>query len=522
MNFLRLLISVSVLSLFAPAALRALELGKAVGPVKLTTLTGEPLVMNNYSERPGTAVLFVSARCLATDAALAEINKLHAKYRLRNLLFVGVCSNEAESGEELRTFSQRRGLIFPVERDPSGEVARQFGATATPELFLLDRGGTLVFHGGVANEAGRKAADAAMASLMAKKPIATPTSPVEGTPIDRPGPPREIDDLYGTVWHSAELVFETIPAAAHHCSVICQAANGDLLCLWYGGTYESADDQTLFLARRPAGERVWNEPQALLQNAAQPPGNGIIFRGRDETLWIIWARMEGTRPMRRGSGWGHCRLMIRSSADHGATWSDDTPVFEHDAWNVPRNPPITLTDGTMLLGVEGMEDKADGSDFLALAPGESRWKKIGFTPGGSQPAIVERSDGSVLALLRHGGHIQQIESRDGGRSWTKAIDTPLKNPDAGISMARLANGHFVLVFNDSQTDRTPLSIVRSQDEGKTWEKPLHLESNPGEYSYPSVIQTADGRIHVTYTFRRYAIKHVELSESWLDHFERSD
>ena len=105
MNFLRLLISVSVLLLFAPAALRALELGKAVGPVKLTTLTGEPLVMNNYSERPGTAVLFLSARCLTTDAAMAEINKLHAKYRLRNLLFVGVCSNEAESGDELRIFS---------------------------------------------------------------------------------------------------------------------------------------------------------------------------------------------------------------------------------------------------------------------------------------------------------------------------------------------------------------------------------------------------------------------------------
>ena len=116
----RLLIVFVAACLFAPAALSALELGQPAGAVKLTTLLGTPMVMENYAERPGTAVLFLSARCPATEKAIAEINKLHQKYRLRNVLFVGVCSNPAESGEELRTFSQRRGLIFPVERDPAG------------------------------------------------------------------------------------------------------------------------------------------------------------------------------------------------------------------------------------------------------------------------------------------------------------------------------------------------------------------------------------------------------------------
>ena len=87
-------------------------------------------------------------------------------------------------------------------------------------------------------------------------------------------------------------------------------------------------------------------------------------------------------------------------------------------------------------------------------------------------------------------------------------------------MTHLRNGHLVLVFNDSEADRTPLSISRSLDEGRTWETPLKLESNPGEYSYPCVIQTTDSRIHITYTFRRYAIKHVELDENWLVHLER--
>ncbi len=89
-------------------------------------------------------------------------------------------------------------------------------------------------------------------------------------------------------------------------------------------------------------------------------------------------------------------------------------------------------------------------------------------------------------------------------------------------MTRLANGHLVLVYNPTSNDRTPLSIARSVDEGRSWEKPLKLESNLGEYSYPSIIQSADGRMHVTYTDRRYAIKHVELNEDWLIHVERPD
>ena len=83
----------------------------------------------------------------------------------------------------------------------------------------------------------------------------------EGTPIDQPGTPRELDDPYGTLSFSSELVFEKIPnAVAFHCSTICQAAGGDLLCLWYGGSYESADDQALFLAR--AAGRQALEPAA--------------------------------------------------------------------------------------------------------------------------------------------------------------------------------------------------------------------------------------------------------------------
>jgi predicted neuraminidase len=493
-----------------------LELGASVGPVQLVTLSGSAILMNNYQERPATGVVFLSGRCAITAEAMGDINRIHEKFRLRDGLFVGVCANPEETGDELRTFGQRRGIIFPLYRDARGEVARQFAARMTPDLFLLDRAGKLVFHGSLGSERSRKAAEAAIDKLLRKEPIDVETVPGEGTPLDQPGPKRELDDPYGTISFSAELVFEKIPTApAHHCSTICETAQRDLLCLWYGGSYESADDQALYLARRKPDEKHWSTPRLLAQNAEQPPGNGVIFRDANDRLWIVWSRMEGSRPMRRGSGWNRCRLMVRTSTDQGETWSEDRTLLNDTMGGVPRNPPIRLTDGSLLL--------PDGqSHFLAMMPGESAWKRVGSFQGGSQPAVIQRSDGSLLALLRHSGKIQQIESRDAGSTWSPPRPTALNNPGAGITMAKLANGHLVLVFNDSQTSRTPLSICRSLDEGKTWESPMQLESNPGEYSYPCVIQSADGKVHVSYTYRRYAIKHVELNEDWLVHFERPD
>ncbi len=73
----------------------------------------------------------------------------------------------------------------------------------------------------------------------------------------------------------------------------------------------------------------------------------------------------------------------------------------------------------------------------------------------------------------------------------------------------LADGRALLVYNDTPRGRTPLNIATSTD-GKTWKNILTLETEPGEYSYPAVIQGKDGRVHVTYTWKRQRIKHVVL------------
>ena len=151
---------------------------------------------------------------------------------------------------------------------------------------------------------------------------------------------------------------------------------------------------------------------------------------------------------------------------------------------------------------------------------DDTWRVSEARGGGSQPSVVQLSDGTLLAYLRSRPRVMEMRSGDGGLTWSEPTETPLRCPGSSVALRRLASGAFVVVHNDSETSRTPLSIRLSDDEGKTWAEPLALETNPGEYSYPYAIQTADGLIHVSYTFRRYAVKHVEFNETWLRRMDR--
>jgi predicted neuraminidase len=79
-----------------------------------------------------------------------------------------------------------------------------------------------------------------------------------------------------------------------------------------------------------------------------------------------------------------------------------------------------------------------------------------------------------------------------------------------LDAVRLADGRIVLACNPVREGRTPLSLLTSSDNGETWPWRSDLETEPGEYSYPSIIQASDGRIHVVYTHLRTQIRHAVL------------
>lgn len=498
-----------------------LEIGEIAGPVEMETLGGAPRTMSNYGDRVGTAVVFLSARCPAVREQFAALHDVYAKYRLREVLFVGVCSDPAQSGDELRDFSQHAGSIIQMHRDPDGSVARQFGAAVTPEVFLLDDEGRLIYRGGVGPEG--VGLEAAVVALLAGETVKATSAPATGTAIGAEMPVLPIADPYGAMAYRSSFVFEKIPGTAgHHCSTLAEAPNGDLLCLWYGGSFESSDDQALYLSRLPKGEAIWTTPENIQSDEAAPPGNAVIFTEPDGTVGIIWGRMEGPRPVRRGSGWSDCRLFYRASKDNGRTWSADKELPGTYGW-LPRTTPITLADGRFALPISGRTGPRQGGSFLLVRSADgSEWTQGGEAiPRTSQPAVIVRNDGSLLSLMRNHPRITRSVSTDHGATWSEPEASELRNPGAGIAMTKLKSGRVLLVFNDTDGDeRTPLSLGQSMDDGETWTVVRQLEVDPGEYSYPCIIQASDGTVHVSYTYKRYTMKHVQFNEDWLDYDKR--
>jgi predicted neuraminidase len=148
---------------------------------------------------------------------------------------------------------------------------------------------------------------------------------------------------------------------------------------------------------------------------------------------------------------------------------------------------------------------------------------IGF--GNIQPSLVRRDKGGLVAFMRDNGPHHRIRistSEDDGLSWSPVADAAFPNPGAGIEAIRLANGHWALTYNDTPAGRHSLAVALSPDEGASWKWTRHIERCPpgqGQFHYPSLLQAADGSLHITYTSsgpgRGSTIEHARFNEAWL-------
>jgi predicted neuraminidase len=107
------------------------------------------------------------------------------------------------------------------------------------------------------------------------------------------------------------------------------------------------------------------------------------------------------------------------------------------------------------------------------------------------------------------GKVAYADSRDAGRTWTTLKPLALPNPNSGIDAVTLKDGRILLIYNHTDRGRSPLNLAVSRD-GVTWNNFLALETERGEFSYPAIVQSSDGHVHVTYTWNRKRIKHAEI------------
>jgi predicted neuraminidase len=314
----------------------------------------------------------------------------------------------------------------------------------------------------------------------------------------------------------SEFVFETAPFASAHASTIVEAADG-LVAAWFGGTREGANDVGIWLSRRVAGK--WTPPLEVA-TGIQPDGtrhptwNPVLFETRRGELTLFYK--VGPNPR---AWWG----MARTSPDNGRTWSEERRLPDGILGPV-KNKPVRLSDGTLIAPSSTETPDApstwrvhfeltrDGRSWRVVRPADA----AGTMPiDAIQPSILIHKDGRLQALGRsRSGRIFETWSSDNGNTWAPVALTALPNPSAGTDALTLRDGRHLLVYNHTSKGRSPLNVAVSPD-GITWGAAVVLESEPGEYSYPAVIQTADGLVHITYTWKRQRIKHVAIDPATL-------
>ncbi len=309
----------------------------------------------------------------------------------------------------------------------------------------------------------------------------------------------------------SEFIFETAPFAECHASTIVETVEGDFLAAWFGGTHEGSSNVAIWLSRWSA--QRWSPPQEVARERGAPTWNPVLFRGRDGRIWLFYK--VGPSP----ETWTGA---YKISMDSGRAWSDAT-YLPAGLLGPIKNKPIRLLSGDIIAGTS-VESYHSWAAWIERSSDEGHsWTKHGpiLIPGEPwgliQPTLAEVEPGHVRAFMRsRQGFIYASDSNDGGRSWGPARPTMLPNPDAGIDCARLQDRRILMVYNHSKTERTPLNVAVSSDAGETWATLAVLEDGPGEYSYPAIIQAADGDVHITYTWKRQRIKHAIITREMLE------
>lgn len=310
---------------------------------------------------------------------------------------------------------------------------------------------------------------------------------------------------------STEFIFEQAPFPSCHASTIAETRTG-LIAAWFGGTRERSPDVGIWIARRE--KNSWSRPLEVA-NGVEPSGerypcwNPVLFQAERGPLLLFYK--VGPSP---SEWWG----MLMTSTDNGTSWSKPRRLPQGILGPI-KNKPVRLKDGIILSGsstehagwLVHMEYSKDlGATWQKSEPLNDR---VQF--GAIQPTVLVHRSGAIQILCRsRQKRITECWSTDGGKSWGAMKLTSLPNPSAGIDAVMLIDGRALLVYNHTENARSPLNVAVSSD-GKLWKAALAIENQPGEYSYPAVIQTSDGLVHVTYTWKRERIKHVVLDPAKL-------
>jgi predicted neuraminidase len=317
-----------------------------------------------------------------------------------------------------------------------------------------------------------------------------------------------------------ELIYslDNRPTPECHASTLCETPQG-IVAAWFGGTEERHVDVGIWFARCVDGR--WSKAVELVDGSEgedqdYPCWNPVLFqptlaKGKTGPLMLFYK--VGPTPR---NWWG----MLITSSDQGHTWTTPRRLGTGPLGPLigpVKNKPIQLKDGSLLCPssteFDGWRVHFERSNDLGRT-----WEVIGpihdgKTFGAIQPSVLTYANGHMQILCRSRQNVvSQCWSKDGGNTWGRMTASSLPNPSAGTDAVTLSDGRQLIVYNHTtrKTGARSLLNVALSTNGSDWKPVLTLEKQRGEYSYPAVIQGADGTIHIAYTYRRQSVKYVVL------------
>ncbi|WP_346237350.1 sialidase family protein [Niabella insulamsoli] len=313
-----------------------------------------------------------------------------------------------------------------------------------------------------------------------------------------------------------------------HSATILELQGGELLCAFFGGTRERHPDVEIRLChKKPGGS--WSAPVSIADGVQAdgsrlPTWNPVLFQPKNGPVYLFYK--VGPSPSK---WWG----MVKTSTDGGKTWSDAKKLKEPIIGPV-KNKPVQLANGIVLSGsstelngwkchIERSEDQGKTWSFIGPL-------NDGRSIGAIQPTLLTYGGDSIQLLARtkfeEKGYIAESWSFDQGLTWSKMKATNLPNNNSGIDGVTLRDGSQLLVYNHStrtqpgmgHKGRGVLNVALTKN-GRDWDAALvldYIDEPEKQFSYPAVIQTADGLVHIVYTWHRKRIKHVVIDPSKLE------
>lgn len=305
-----------------------------------------------------------------------------------------------------------------------------------------------------------------------------------------------------------------------HCyPVLGKTSKGNLFAAW--AYFEPSKDGKILGALSTDNGKTWSKPVTVVETAGMSEADpAIIIDG--ERILVYSSSVKRPNKITNTDTW------LAESKDEGKTWSKPVKLDIPYKYLVgKRHLGLKLKDGTLALPASydiwaqespipaKTEGEMDMKSGVLLSKDGINWtanlnvhvlaqKVTPFgTNGVAEPAVVELENGELFMLMRTGSsNFYEARSKDGGKTWSKAVRSSLVSHNTPASLWRLDQNskEISVIWNNHPFDRDNLSIAISADGGKTWSKPKTVAKRSGEpknyhdlqISYPGLTQDREG------------------------------